>query len=186
MLSQEQFLKGLEFIKANYIKWEFDFNNDFMIMAWYKKLSFLSEREFKELLVRFTDTRKFPPNSPADILELYREEEEALHLSPNEAWCIVLGLLREHGFVYGREQIYEKLADKPILLRTVKEFEADLRYLEITDTYTPERFKKAYATYVKREVMDKCDYMRLPESQRKLLDSGDSQNEQWCRPFKEF
>ena len=68
MLSQEQFLKGLEFIKANYIKWEFDFNNDFMILAWYKKLSFLDEREFKELLTRYTDTRKFPPNSPADIL----------------------------------------------------------------------------------------------------------------------
>ena len=137
-------------------------------------------------MARYTDTRKFPPNSPADILELYREEEEALHLSPNEAWGVVLGLLREHGLVYGREQIYEKLADKPILLRTVKEFEADLRYLEITDTYTPERFKKSYATYVKRDVMDKCDYMRLPESQRKLLDSGDSQMKNGADRSKNF
>lgn len=173
MLSQEQFLKGLEFIKANYIKWDFDFNNDFMILAWYRKLSFLSEGEFKAILTKYTDVRKFPPNSAAEILEIYRENEEALYLSPNEAWCVVTRLLREYGFTYGRDEIYKSLADKPLLLRMVKEFESDLRYLEISDTYTPERFKKSYATYVKRDVMDRCNIMRLSENQRKMLKHGE-------------
>lgn len=152
MLDQKVFLQGINYLKANYLNWGFDLNNDLMIKVWYKKFSNLEASVYRELLEKYTELNKFPPNSPAELLDLLREHISKKELTHGEAWEEVIRLIHRYGFYYGRDQIYEALADKPALLKTVKEFEAELRNLQIDDSYTPERFKKSYAINLKRQV----------------------------------
>lgn len=152
MLDQKVFLQGINYLKANYLNWGFDLNNDLMLKVWYKKFSNLEPSVFMELIEKYTELHKFPPNSPAELLDLLREHITQRELTHGEAWEEVIRLIHRYGFYYGREQIYEALADKPALLKTVKEFESELRCLQIDDSYTPERFKKAYAINLKRQV----------------------------------
>lgn len=175
MLSQKTFLQGINYLKANYINWGFDLNNNLMISIWYKKFSNLDERDFMELVERYTEVSKFPPNSPADLLDLLRETITAMELSPNEAWAEVVGLIHRHGFYYGRDKIYASLEDKPALKKTVKEYEGELRQLMVDDKYTPERFKKAYTINLKRQV-DNSSSLLLGTSGLLLLDRVTERN----------
>ena len=151
MLDQGVFLQGINYLKANYLNWGFDLNNDLMIKVWYKKFSNLEASVFRELLEKYTELNKFPPNSPAELLDLLRDQITQRELTNGEAWEEVIRLIHRYGFYYGREKIYEALADKPALLKTVKEYEPELRNLQIDDSYTPERFKKSYAINLKRQ-----------------------------------
>ena len=151
MLDQKVFLQGINYLKANYLNWGFDLNNDLMLKVWYKKFSNLEPSVFMGIIEKYTELHKFPPNSPAELLDLLREHITQKELTHGEAWEEVIRLIHRYGFYYGREKIYEALADKPALLKTVKEFEPELRNLQIDDSYTPERFKKAYNVYLKRQ-----------------------------------
>ena len=152
MLDQKVFLQGINYLKANYLNWQFDINNDLMIKVWYKKFSNLEPTVYMGLIEKYTELNKFPPNSPAELLELLRDQLTQSELDPNEAWQEVRKLIRRYGFYYGAKEIYEELEDTPALYKTVKEFEGELRNLTVDDTYTPERFKKAYAINLKRQV----------------------------------
>jgi hypothetical protein len=152
MLDQKVFLQGINYLKANYLNWGFDLNNDLMLKVWYKKFSNLEPSVFMGLLEKYTELHKFPPNSPAELLDLLRDHMAQRELTHGEAWEEVIKLIHRYGFYYGREKIYEALEDKPALLKTVREFEGELRGLQVDDSYTPERFKKAYAINLKRQV----------------------------------
>lgn len=152
MLDQKVFLQGINYLKANYLNWGFDINNDLMIKVWYKKFSNLETSVFMGLIEKYTEMNKFPPNSPAELLDLLREHITQGELSQGEAWETVVRLIRRHGFYYGADKIYSALEDKPALMKTVREFEGELRGLQENDTYTPERFKKAYSINLKRQV----------------------------------
>ena len=152
MLDQKTFLQGINYLKANYLNWQFDINNDLMLKVWYKKFSNLEDAVFMGLVEKYTELNKFAPNSPAELLELLRDQMAQKELDANEAWEEVRRLIRRHGFFYGSKQIYEELEDKPALLKTVRQFEGELRTLMSDDKYTPERFKKAYAINLKRQV----------------------------------
>lgn len=152
MLDKQLFLKGINYLKANYINWGFDLNNDLMIGVWYKKFSNLDANVFMSLVEKYTEVSKFPPNSPADLLELLKDQLERQELSSSEAWQEVIRLIHEYGFNYGREKIFKALDSKPALKKTVEEMESELRYLEVGDTYTPQRFKKLYEVNLKRNI----------------------------------
>ena len=46
MLDNKTFLQGINYLKANYINWNFDLNNDLMLKVWYKKFSNLENVTF--------------------------------------------------------------------------------------------------------------------------------------------
>ena len=152
MLDQKVFLQGINYLKANYINWGFDINNDLQIKVWYKKFSNLDANVFMGLVEKYTELNKFAPNSPAELLDLLRDTMTQKEVAPTEAWQEVIRLIHRHGFNYGREKILAELEDKPALKKTVLEFENDLRHLEVGDTYTPQRFIKAYEINLKRQV----------------------------------
>lgn len=175
MLDQKVFLQGINYLKANYINWGFDLNNDLMLKVWYKKFSNLDSRDFMELVERYTELNKFPPNSPADLLDLLRATIKAMELSPNEAWAKVIDLIHQYGFYYGRDKIYAELEHIPALKKTVREYEGELRYLMNDDKYTPERFKKAYEINLKRQV-DNSSSLLLGTSGLLLLNGATERN----------
>lgn len=153
MLDQKTFLQGINYLKANYINWGFDLNNDLMIKVWYKKFSNLEPNVFMGLVEKYTELNKFAPNSPAELLDLLRDQMTQQQTAPSEAWQEVIRLIHRHGFNYGgNERIYAELAAQPALLKTVKEMERELRGLTVDDTYTAERFKKNYEINLKRQV----------------------------------
>lgn len=152
MLDQKVFLQGINYLKANYLNWQFDINNDLMLKVWYKKFSNLDPNMFMSLIEKYTEFNKFPPNSPAELMDLLRDQITQQATGPNEAWQETLELIKQYGFYYNKEKIYAALEGKPALKKTVKEFERELANLTTNDTYTPERFKKAYEINLKRQV----------------------------------
>lgn len=152
MLDQKVFLQGINYLKANYLNWGFDINNDLMIKVWYKKFSNLDANIFMSLVEKYTQFNKFPPNSPADLLELLRNELTQKELDPNEAWSKVIRLIQQYGFYWHRDKIYQELEQYPALKKTTEQFEDQIRTLKVGDTYLSESFKKAYAINLKRQV----------------------------------
>ncbi len=152
MIDQKIFLQGINYLKANYINWGFDLNNDLMLKVWFKKFSNLEPNVYMSLIEKYTELNKFPPNSPADLLELLRDQMTKSAMDPQEAWLEVRNLIRTYGFYYNRDKIYAALEDKPALKQTVEQFETELAHLMVDDTNTPLRFKNAYATNLKRQV----------------------------------
>lgn len=152
MLDKKVFLQGVNYLKANYINWGFDINNDLMLAVWHKKFSNLDANVFMQLVEKYTELNKFAPNSPADLLELLRDQMTQNELDPQEAWQEVRRLIQTYGFYYNADKIYKALEDKPVLKKTVEEFEGELRGLRLDDNNTPLRFKNAYAMNLKRSV----------------------------------
>lgn len=155
MLDQKVFLQGINYLKANYLNWQFDINNDLMIKVWYKKFSNLEPTIFMGLVEKYTEFNKFPPNSPAELLELLRNELTNKELDPNEAYQKVISLIREFGFYYNRVEIYKALEAYPALKKTVEQFESELRNMRAGDSYLADRFKKAYEVNLKRQIENK-------------------------------
>lgn len=169
MLDQKTFLQGINYLKANYINWGFDINNDLMLKVWFKKFSNLEPNVYIGLIEKYTELNKFAPNSPGDLLELLRDQITKQEVAPGEAWQEVIRLIHRHGFYYGRENILAELENKPALKKTVLEFESELRYLATDDTYTPQRFQKAYEINLKRQV-EKQSFIMLGTTNKLLLE----------------
>lgn len=152
MLNDKTFLQGINYLKATYLNWNFDLNNDLMLKVWYKKLSVMDDETFMNLIEDFSNQSKYPPQSPADLLEHLQKSMINKLPDSNEAWLKVLALVRYYGFNYHADKIYQELEDNPALSKTVRQFENELRHLETNDTYTPQRFKEVYKNNLENEV----------------------------------
>lgn len=157
MLDNKTFLQGIRYIKANYLNWSFDLNDDLMLKVWYKKFSNLDNKIFMQMVEQYTERSKYPPNSPADLLEVIKVELESQNHDANHAWQVVIWAINKYGFQYNREKLYADLEgqNNPALLKTVKQFEFELRNLQVDDNYTASRFKQAYTINLKRQVEEK-------------------------------
>lgn len=149
MLDQKTFLQGINYLKANYLNWSFDLNNDLMIKVWYKKFNKLEPNIFINLVEKYTETNKYAPNSPADLLEVLKDQLEKKELNANQAWQLINDLKYKHSFELGAREIYLELENKPALYKTVKEFERDIKDAKRGDTYIMDAFKKAYQNNLK-------------------------------------
>lgn len=170
MLDNKTFLQGINYLKANYINWGFDLNNDLMLKVWYKKFSNLDATTYIGLIEKYTDTNKFAPNSPAELLELLKSEMTKQELDESEAWAYVRKLIQTYGFYYGADKIYKALEDKPALYKTVQQFESELRGLRTDDTNTPLRFKNAYKINLQRQVENKSNILLASGSIKLLIE----------------
>ena len=148
MLDIKIFLQGINYLKANYINWGFDINNDLQIKVWFKKFSNLEPNVFMGLVEKYTELNKYAPNSPADLLEVLRVQLIQKELDVDEAWALVEQLLWK--YPYDFDSVYKELENKPALYKTVKDFENDLRFYR--NQYTTTAFKKAYEKNLKNHI----------------------------------
>lgn len=158
-MKQETYLQIINMLKACYINWNFDLNNDIMLKAWYKKLENLDDKLAIHLIEQYTDTQKYPPQSPAELISYMQELMTKKELSSTDAWQKVLDLVRQYGFTYNRETIYKKIANDPALTKTVKEFESELRNLKTDDVFLPQKFKKAYEENIKNKIYENSNIL---------------------------
>lgn len=154
-MTANTFLQGINYLKACYVNWQFDLNNDLALKVWAKKFEYLDDVTFMAIIEKYTEQSKFPPQSPAELLDVLRDEISKSELNSHQAWQTVVDLIGRYGFSYHRDEIYDAIKDKPALYRAVRDFESELRFLAADDTFTPERFKRTYEMYLKRESEDK-------------------------------
>lgn len=107
MLDQKVFLQGINYLKAIYINWNFDINNDLALKIWYKKFSALDNEVFMQLIEQYTDSNKWPPNSPSDILDLIK----SFNTGGAAAWEWVLNLNKQYPLnnEYYKAKFYQEL-----------------------------------------------------------------------------
>lgn len=149
MLDIKIFLQGINYLKANYINWGFDINNDLQIKVWFKKFSNLEPNVFMGLIEKYTETNKYAPNSPADLLEVLINQLIKQELDADDAWVFIINLNSEY-LLDEYSVIYKQIEDKPALLKTFKTFEREIRFNE--NQYTMLAFKKAYEKNLKNEI----------------------------------
>ena len=171
MLNKDVFIKGLGYLKACYINWQFDLTNKDCLEIWYKKFSNLNDNQYRIMVESYTDNNKFPPNSPADLLEELRGVYASCEMKPEEAWNYVIDLMSKHSFHYHPELIYKALEDKPILKRTVEQLEGQLNGLKSSDVANVSKeFKNVYKSNLGDYTSQKVEtLLTIGNNKQKLL-----------------
>lgn len=88
MLDKKVFLKGLNYLKAMYINWQFSLTNKMLLEIWYDTFKDYEDSVFTETIKEYCKTKQFPPNSPYDILNCVENFAD-----PNSAWETILDVI---------------------------------------------------------------------------------------------
>lgn len=177
MLSKETFIAGITALTKGYIGWEFNLNDDMQIGFWYTALKGLSDEQFKNMIAEYYAHNKYPPKCARDLTEVIVDRLVSdAKIKPDNALNTVREIVSNRGgWDYeGRDEIYQDLKKYPALSETVHEFEAELRRMNVGDTFTADRFRKAYEFKLRVQAIrqvDKALGLNLPENSM-LLEAG--------------
>ena len=170
MLSKKVFLSGIKALKKGYIGWEFDTTDADQVMFWYSAFQGLTDELFKNMITEYYAHNKFPPRCARDLTEVLVDKVVAdAVIKPSNALDTVREIVSNRGgWDYeGRDEIYQDLEKYPVLSETVHEFEAELRRMNVGDTYTADRFRKAYEFKLRVQAIRQVDTalgLNLPDS----------------------
>lgn len=177
MLSKDVFLSGMKALKKGYLNWTFDITDQAQVTFWYSAFKGLTDEQFREMITEYYAHNKYPPNCARDLTEILVDKVvSGARVKPEQALDTVRDIVsRCGGWQYeGREEIYQALKNYPALHDTVKEFESELRNLRVDDTYTADRFRKAYEVKLRTGAIRQVDTalgLNIPDNS-KLLGSG--------------
>ena len=177
MLSKETFIAGITALKKGYIGWEFDTNDDMQIAFWYSAFKGLSDEQFKSMITEYYAHNKYPPKSARALTEVLVDKiVDGAKVKPENALDYVREIVSKRGgWLYeGRAEIYQDLKRYPALCETVREFEGDIRNMRADDTYTADRFRKAYEIKLRTKAITQVDTalgLNIPDNS-KLLEAG--------------
>lgn len=190
MLSVKSFMSGIELLKKCYIGWQFDTKDEIQVKLWYSSFKNLTDEQFKNLIKDYYAHYKQPPKCVRDLTEILVDKFYATaKIPPERALETIRDIVNKNGgWEYGRADIYKDLSKCPgSLIETVREFESSLRLMTANDTYTAERFRKAYAIRLRASAIREVD-KRLGLSFQdgsKQLGSGESSTIGRCLPYEE-
>lgn len=177
MLSLKTFITGMETLKKGYIGFDFDTKDEMQVKVWYSVFKGLTDEQFKNIVVEYYAHNKYPPKCARDLTEIIVDNVvERAEIKPNNALDTVREIVSNRGgWEYGgRSEIYQDLKKYPALSETVHEFEAELRRMNVGDTYTADRFRKAYEIKLRTKVINQVDAalgLKIPDNSN-LLGSG--------------
>lgn len=147
MLAPKTFITGMETLKKGYIGFEFDTKDDLQVKVWYSVFKGLTDEQFRNIIVEYYAHNKYPPKCARDLTEVLVDKVVSdAKIKPENALDTVREIVSNRGgWDYeGRDEIYQDLKKYPALSETVHEFEAELRRMNVGDTYTADRFRRAY------------------------------------------
>ena len=174
MLSKESFISGMTLLKKGYIGWQFDMNDDEQIGVWYMALKGLSDKQFDNVIAEYYAHNSNPPKCARDLtVVLVDKVVSNAKIKPESALDYVREIVSKRGgWLYeGRQEIYSDLKRYPALSETVKEFEDELRNMTTDDTYTADRFRRAYEIKLRANAIRQVDTalgLTMPD-EKKLL-----------------
>lgn len=92
-MTEQEFAKGLAFLKSYYTNWNFDLSNMMALSIWYENFKELEYQSFQEVVKNYCRNNRFPPQSPFDILDTIPKE-----LDENQAWDLVADIIIRSGY----------------------------------------------------------------------------------------
>lgn len=170
MLSIQSFISGMELLKKCYIGWQFDTKDETQIKLWYSAFKNTSDEQFSSIIKEYIAHNDTPPKCIKNLTDIL--VEKALlqaRIPPEKAMHFVKEIISDcGGWEYGgKADIYKKLEKYPALCKTVKEFEATIQTMQANDSYTADRFRKAYEQNLRDAATVRVDALlgiKVPEN----------------------
>lgn len=174
MLDKTKFLQGLNYLKSNYINWNFNLNDLSIVLIWYSKFIDLDNDTYKELIEEFTSKSQYAPNSPADILKHLK-----VYYSVEEAWQRISNIIVRS---FSNQMFHNLIAkEEPSLYKFVIGWNIDKVGVDSKGNkcyaYTfGKEFKRQYKQYLDNQKAKKIGYAQILEK-LPLLEEGIDNNE---------
>lgn len=170
MLSAQSFMTGIEMLKKCYIGWQFDTKDKMQVNLWYSAFKNTTDENFNSIIKEYIAHNEYPPKCIKNLTDILVDKTlELSRIKPEQALHFVRDVISEcGGWEYGgKADIYKRLKPYPALYETVKEFEASIRTMQANDTYTPDRFRKAYEQKLRDSATTRVDTLlglNIPKS----------------------
>lgn len=160
MLSVESFITGMDALKKCYIGWQFDTRDEVQVKLWYSAFKNTSDEQFHSIIKEYIAHNEYPPKCIKNLTDILVDKIcKQAKIPPEKALYFVKDVISDcGGWEYeGKDEIYEKLKAYPALYKTVKEFEATIRTMPPNDTFTADRFRKAYEQKLRDNATTRVD-----------------------------
>lgn len=170
MLSAQAFMTGMEMLKKCYIGWQFDTKDEMQVNLWYSVFKSTTEDQFMSIVKEYIAHNDYPPKCIKNLTDILVDKTLLqARISPERALHVVREIISDcGGWEYGgKADIYKKLEKYPALYKTVKEFEATIQTMQANDSYTADRFRKAYEQNLRDAATVRVDALleiKVPEN----------------------
>ena len=170
MLSAQSFMTGMEMLKKCYIGWQFDTKDEMQVNLWYSPFKNTTDDQFISIVKEYIARNEYPPKCIKNLTDILVDKALGMAKIPQEkALHFVKDIISDcGGWEYGgRTDIYKRLEKYPALYKTVKEFEATIQTMQANDSYTADRFRKAYEQNLRDAATTRVDTLlgiKVPEN----------------------
>ena len=170
MLSAQSFMTGMEMLKKCYIGWQFDTKDEMQVNLWYSAFANTTDEQFNSIIKEYISRNDYPPKCIKNLTDILVEKTILqARIPPEKALHFVRDIISDcGGWEYGgKADIYKKLEKYPALYKTVKEFEATIQTMQANDSYTADRFRKAYEQNLRDAATVRVDALlgiKVPEN----------------------
>jgi len=167
MLTEEQFLEAIKYLKAYYTNFDFNVNDTMKLTIWHSKFKKYSLQEIQALFKAYTEEVRYAPKSPTDILDFF--ETKLVNTRESEVHMLfqkVLDDLRYGNYYrwsagggsYSFKKYLEDIKDQVPLARTVNALKDDIQRVLIVDnsgmTFVKKDFARIYQSELKNYVKE--------------------------------
>lgn len=162
MLSVQSFMTGIDMLKKCYIGWQFDTKDEVQVKLWYSAFKNTSDDQFISIIKEYITKNDTPPKCIKNLTDiLIGKIVKQAKILPEKALPFVRDIISEcGGWEYGgKKEIYKKLEPYPALKKTVQEFEDTIKMMPAGDTYTADRFRKAYEQKLRDSASTRVDLL---------------------------
>ena len=170
MLSAQSFMTGMEMLKKCYIGWQFDTKDEMQVNLWYSPFKNTTDDQFISIVKEYIARNEYPPKCIKNLTDILVDKALGMaKIPPEKALHFVKDIISDcGGWEYGgRTDIYKRLEKYPALYKTVKEFEATIQTMQAKDSYTADRFRKAYEQNLRDAATTRVDTLlgiKVPEN----------------------
>lgn len=174
MLSVQSFMTGVEMLKKCYIGWQFDTKDEMQVKLWYSAFKNTSDDQFISIVKEYIAQNDTPPKCIKNLTDILVDKALAqAKIPPEKALHFVKDIISDcGGWEYGgRADIYKRLEKYPALRKTVREFEDTIKTMQSNDTYTADRFRKAYEQNLRDAATTRVDMLlgiKVPDNSQVL------------------
>ena len=175
MLELKTFVAGMVTLQKVFVDWKFDVKDETQVKIWYSSFRNLTDEQFKWLIKEYYSNNDQPPKCIKNLTDILVNRNIAnAKIKPEKALETVREIISVHGgWEYeGRAEIYADLKKYPPLYQTVKDFEDTIRNMSANDTYTADRFRRAYEENLRTYATDYTNKqlgLALPEGNKPQL-----------------
>lgn len=164
----------MELLKKCYIGWQFDTKDEQQVKLWYSAFMNTTDEQFKSIIREYIARNEYPPKCIKNLTDILVDKAIGqAKIAPEKALYFVKDIISDcGGWEYGgKADIYKKLEKYPALCKTVREFEDTIRTMQANDSYTADRFRRAYEQNLRDAATTRVDMLlgiKVPENSQIL------------------